>query len=97
MKDYYGIPNETVSLLFLCNSFGYFLAAMVNGYLVHKLGQQGSMYLGAINLLIAYALVASGFPFGVMAVLMVLQGSGVGKFIVKTFIVLLIFPEKNSV
>ena len=53
---------------------------MVNGYLVHKLGQQGSMYFGAINLLIAYALVASGFPFGVMAVLMVLQGSGVGKF-----------------
>ncbi|KAI7860296.1 major facilitator superfamily domain-containing protein [Circinella umbellata] len=77
LKDYYGIPNETVSLLFLCNSFGYFLAAMVNGYLVHKLGQQGSMYFGAINLLIAYALIASGFPFGIMAVLMVLQGSGV--------------------
>ena len=54
---------------------------MVNGYLVHKLGQQGSMYFGAINLLIAYALIASGFPFGIMAVLMVLQGSGVGKFI----------------
>ncbi|KAI9490458.1 major facilitator superfamily domain-containing protein [Zychaea mexicana] len=77
LKDFYGIPNETVSLLFLCNSFGYFLAAMVNGYLVHKLGQLGAMYFGAINLLIAYSLIATGFPFGIMAILMVLQGSGV--------------------
>ncbi|KAI9269146.1 major facilitator superfamily domain-containing protein [Phascolomyces articulosus] len=77
LKDYYGIPNETVSLLFLCNSFGYFLSSMVYGYLAHKLGQLGTLYFGAINLLIAYSLIANGFPFGVMGALMVLQGTGV--------------------
>ncbi|KAI8143553.1 major facilitator superfamily domain-containing protein [Fennellomyces sp. T-0311] len=77
LKDYYSIPNETVSLLFLCNSFGYFLAAMVNGYIVHRLGQVGAMYFGAIILLVAYSFIASGLPFGVMAALMVVQGAGV--------------------
>ncbi|KAI8143552.1 major facilitator superfamily domain-containing protein [Fennellomyces sp. T-0311] len=77
LKDYYSIPNETVSLLFLCNAFGYFLFAMVNGYIVHRLGQVGAMYFGAGILLVTYSFIVSGLPFGVMAALMVVQGAGI--------------------
>lgn len=79
MKDYYDVSNQTVSMLFLCNSFGYFVSAIANGYLVQKFGQLGTIYFGASVLVFGYSVIAYGFPFYVMAVLMVLQGAGVGK------------------
>lgn len=78
LKQYYGIPNETVSLLFLCNSCGYFVSAAANGFLVHNMGQLGALYFGASLLIIAYLLLCMGFPFGVMASLMLIQGAGIG-------------------
>lgn len=77
LKDYYDVSNQTVSMLFLCNSFGYFVSAIANGYLVQKFGQLGTIYFGASVLVFGYSVIAYGFPFYVMAVLMVLQGAGV--------------------
>lgn len=55
------------------------MSAIANGYLVQKFGQLGTIYFGAGVLVFGYSVIAYGFPFYVMAVLMVLQGAGVGK------------------
>ncbi|KAI8376411.1 major facilitator superfamily domain-containing protein [Radiomyces spectabilis] len=77
LKRYYDIPDQTVSLFFLFNAVGFFSAAGMNGYLVHRLGQLGTVYLGSCLLLVVYILLMNGFIFPVMSVLMLFQGAGV--------------------
>lgn len=58
---------------------GYFVSAAANGYMVHRLGQLGAIYLGGSILVVAYSLLIGGLPFKVMACIFVLQGCGIGK------------------
>ncbi|KAI8377852.1 major facilitator superfamily domain-containing protein [Radiomyces spectabilis] len=77
-KSYYDIPDNVVSLLFLFNACGVFISASINGWLVHKIGQRRTMYLGAAAVLVAYSSIMQGFPFKVTIALMMLEGAGAG-------------------
>ena len=78
MKEHYGITDSVVSRLFLCCAFGFFSAAMANGYLVHKLGQKGTMYAGGTAIVFAYLVLMQGVAFEIMCFAMVFIGSGYG-------------------
>ncbi|KAG1452945.1 hypothetical protein G6F56_007690 [Rhizopus delemar] len=78
VKQYYDIPNETVSLLFLCSACGFFISASLNGYIVHKIGQLNTIYLSAILQGISFSILMMGFPFPVMGLSMGLTGFGSG-------------------
>lgn len=72
----YNISEGTVSLLFLCTAFGFFISAGLNGYIVHKIGQLKTLYLGSTLMLLAFSVIAMGFPFIVMACAMPVVGAG---------------------
>ncbi|KAI7862229.1 major facilitator superfamily domain-containing protein [Spinellus fusiger] len=76
-KDHYGIPDETVSLLFLFNASGFMLSAAVNGLMVKFLGQRATLYIGSFIVLAAYILLMQGFEFWVACMLMTLLGCGI--------------------
>lgn len=76
MKLYYGISNETISALFLCSAFGFFISAGLNGYIVHRIGQLKTLYLGAISMVVAFATISTGPPFLVVACTMPFVGAG---------------------
>jgi fucose permease len=76
LKQYYGIPNETISLLFLCSAFGFFLSASLNGTIVHRLGQLKTLYLGSSVMVVSFMVLSMGFPFPVMACTMPFVGAG---------------------
>ncbi|ORY00106.1 MFS general substrate transporter [Basidiobolus meristosporus CBS 931.73] len=76
MKQYYNIPNETISLLFLCSALGFFSSASINGYIVHRLGQLRTLYLGAGMMLFSYSFLMFGFPFPLMCGFIVFTGAG---------------------
>ncbi|OBZ88573.1 Bypass of stop codon protein 6 [Choanephora cucurbitarum] len=76
LKQYYNVPNETISLLFLCSAFGFFLSAGLNGYIVHRIGQLNTLYLGSCTMFVSFAILSAGFPFPVMAITMPFVGAG---------------------
>jgi fucose permease len=76
IKLYYNISNETISTLFLCSAFGFFLSAGLNGYIVHRIGQLKTLYLGSITMLVAFTVISMGFPFYIMACTMPFVGAG---------------------
>lgn len=76
IKKYYNISNETISTLFLCSAFGFFIAAGLNGYIVHRIGQIKTLYLGSITMLIAFSTISLGLPFHIMACAMPFAGAG---------------------
>ncbi|KAG1045255.1 hypothetical protein G6F43_011307 [Rhizopus delemar] len=78
VKQYYDIPNETVSLLFLCSSIGFFTSALMNGFIVHRIGQLNTIYMGSCMQLSAHIVLMMGFPFPVMAAAMACAGMGIG-------------------
>lgn len=76
MKLYYDISNETISTLFLCSAFGFFISAGLNGYIVHRIGQLKTLYLGSALMLAAFVLIAIGMPFTVVACTFPFVGAG---------------------
>lgn len=76
MKLYYDISNETISTLFLCSAFGFFISAGLNGYIVHRIGQLKTLYLGSALMLAAFVLIAIGVPFTVVACTFPFVGAG---------------------
>lgn len=72
----YDISEGTVSLLFLCSAIGFFVSAGLNGYIVHKIGQKNTLYLGSTAMLIAFSIISMGFPFVIMACTMPIVGAG---------------------
>ncbi|KAI9475449.1 MAG: major facilitator superfamily domain-containing protein [Benjaminiella poitrasii] len=76
LKQYYQIPNETISLLFLCSAFGFFASAGMNGTIVHRLGQLKTLYLGSTSMLVAFFVLSWGVPFPVMICIMPFVGGG---------------------
>jgi fucose permease len=78
LKEYYDIPNETVSLFFLCGACGFFTSAALNGTLVHHFGQLKTIYIGATILFSSYLFLMMGLPFPVMGFFLICVGSGIG-------------------
>lgn len=76
LKEYYNIPNETISMLFLCSAIGFFISAGLNGYIVHKIGQLKTLYLGSITMFFAFIILSLGLPFPVMVCTMPFVGAG---------------------
>jgi MFS family permease len=76
LKEYYSVSDGQVSILFLLQAGGYFVMAFSNGYVVSKITQKGSLYLGCTMLLIGYIVILFGLPFVVMCVMMVIVGGG---------------------
>ncbi|KAF7726415.1 hypothetical protein EC973_008749 [Apophysomyces ossiformis] len=77
LRIHYDVNIQTVSLLFLCNAIGFLISAASNGYMVHRFGQLGAIYIGSVGVLLSYLLLMQAFPFTITCALMVLQGSGV--------------------
>ncbi|KAI9314969.1 major facilitator superfamily domain-containing protein [Dichotomocladium elegans] len=77
LKDFYDIPSETVSFLFLFNSMGYLVSALSNGHIVQRFGQLNTLYMGGIMLCFTYTVISFGLPFPIMAGFMLIQGMGV--------------------
>jgi fucose permease len=70
IREYYGVNKAIVSLLLLCTSAGYLMAAFNSGLLVQKLGQRrflllgtGALMLGALSISTVPAFVLLAFPF----------------------------------
>jgi fucose permease len=78
LKEYYDIPNETISLFFLCGACGFFTSAALNGTLVHHFGQLKTIYIGATILFSSYLFLMMGLPFPVMGFFLICVGSGMG-------------------
>lgn len=76
LKIYYDISNETISTLFLCSAFGFFISAGLNGYIVHRIGQLKTLYLGSGLMLISFSLIATGMPFKAVACTFPFVGAG---------------------
>ncbi|KAI8079598.1 major facilitator superfamily domain-containing protein [Gilbertella persicaria] len=76
LKQYYDVPNETISLLFLCSACGFFLSAGLNGTIVHRIGQLNTLYLGSCTMFVAFSILSLGLPFPIMACTMPFVGAG---------------------
>lgn len=76
IKEYYNISDSLVSILFICQALGYFVAAFSNGWIVHKIKQLGALYLGAGLTVLAYILLLIGLPFPAMCCFMPILGAG---------------------
>jgi fucose permease len=76
VKEYYGITDGIVSLLFMCSALGFVTSASLNGILVHKLGQRPLIYFATALIVAAFAFLSAGFPFGAMGFFMACSGFG---------------------
>jgi len=76
LKEYYSVSDSLVSILFLLQAGGYFVMAFSNGWVVSKITQRGSLYLGCSMLVIGYLVILFGLPFPVMCVMMIIVGGG---------------------
>ncbi|KAG2189077.1 hypothetical protein INT44_004219 [Umbelopsis vinacea] len=76
LKEYYSVSDSLVSILFLLQAGGYFVMAFSNGYVVSKITQKGSLYLGCTMLVIGYLVILFGLPFPVICVMMIIVGGG---------------------
>ncbi|ORY94496.1 major facilitator superfamily domain-containing protein [Syncephalastrum racemosum] len=77
LKEYYKVPDETVSILFFVDALGFFFSAAANGYLVQKLGQRNALSLGAVSVALSYILIGQGFAFNYVAAFMFMQGASI--------------------
>ncbi|KAI8889264.1 MFS general substrate transporter [Backusella circina FSU 941] len=76
IKEYYGITDGIVSLLFMCSALGFVTSASLNGTLVHKVGQRPLLYFAATLIVVAFAFLSAGFPFGAMGFFIGCSGFG---------------------
>lgn len=85
LKEYYRVPDETVSVLFFWDALGFFFSAAANGYLVQKLGQRNALSLGAASVALSYTLIAQGFAFNCVSAFMFMQGASIGNSFILVF------------
>ncbi|CAO3670492.1 unnamed protein product [Umbelopsis ramanniana] len=76
LKEYYSVSDSLISILFLLQAGGYFAMAFSNGWVVSKITQRGSLYLGCFMLVVGYIVILFGLPFPVMCVMMIIVGGG---------------------
>ncbi|ORY93856.1 major facilitator superfamily domain-containing protein [Syncephalastrum racemosum] len=78
IRAYYQLSEYyTVSLLFIFTTVGFFLAAFTNGYLIERISQARTAFVGCISLLVGYLVVLFAVPFPAMCCMMVFIGYGV--------------------
>ncbi|KAK0626182.1 major facilitator superfamily domain-containing protein [Immersiella caudata] len=78
IEIYYNISYTTVSLLFLSPFVGYLLAALLNNYIHHFLGQRGVAVLGPLCRLIGFVPMACHPPYPALPLVMLVTGFGNG-------------------
>jgi fucose permease len=77
ISNHYHVDKAIVSLLFLCSSAGYLIAAFNSGLLVKKLGQRLFLLLGVGTIIIGAFSVSIVPPFALLTVPFFLVGFGV--------------------
>ncbi|KAK0651393.1 major facilitator superfamily domain-containing protein [Cercophora newfieldiana] len=78
IETYYEISYTIVSLLFLSPFVGYLLAALLNNYIHHYLGQRGIAVLGPVCRLIGFIPLACHPPYPALPIVMLVTGFGNG-------------------
>src|SRR5438046_2727398 len=63
MQTTYHTGKDTISLLFLAGTFGYFMASFNNGLLLDKLGNRRFLLLATLIIGLGFALLSSRPPF----------------------------------
>ncbi|KAI8099172.1 major facilitator superfamily domain-containing protein [Halteromyces radiatus] len=76
IKAQYGLTQYVVSIVFLCTTAGYMLAAVMNGYLIRKYNQVGTAMIGSVSLVAGYLVFSCPIPFPVLCVFMIFIGFG---------------------
>ncbi|CDH57842.1 major facilitator superfamily mfs_1 [Lichtheimia corymbifera JMRC:FSU:9682] len=77
IKAHYGLSQYVVSIIFLCNTCGYMMAAVSNGFLIKYLSQAKTALIGSISMVLGFLVILFALPFPVMCVFMVAVGFGV--------------------
>lgn len=77
IKAHYGLSQYVVSIIFLCNTCGYMMAAVCNGFLIKYLSQAKTALIGSVSMVLGFLVVLFALPFPVMCVFMVAVGFGV--------------------
>ncbi|SAL95030.1 hypothetical protein [Absidia glauca] len=83
IKAQFGLNQYVVSIVFLCTTLGYMLAAVANGYLIRRFSQVTSAMIGSISLVLGYLLFSCAIPFPVLCVFMICIGFGLA--LIQTF------------
>ncbi|KAH8677271.1 major facilitator superfamily transporter [Xylariales sp. PMI_506] len=78
IEPYYGVSYTLVSLLFLVQFVGYFVAAMINNLMHHHFGQRGVAIAIPLTRLAGYIGLLLHPPFAALPPLMLLPGFGNG-------------------
>ncbi|KAI8147114.1 major facilitator superfamily domain-containing protein [Fennellomyces sp. T-0311] len=77
IKAHYNLSEYVVSIIFLCNTAGYMLAAILNGYMIRYFSQSKTALIGACFMAIGFLIVIFAVPFAVYCASMVIIGFGV--------------------
>ncbi len=77
MQTTYHTGKDTISLLFLAGTFGYFMASFNNGLLLDKLGNRRFLLLATLMMALGFALLSSRPPFFLLLLGIVPIGFGV--------------------
>lgn len=77
MQSTYHTGKDTISLLFLAGTAGYFIASFNNGLLLNKLGNQRFLLLATVIMGLGFALLSSRPPFFLLLLGIVPIGFGV--------------------
>ncbi|KAJ8659474.1 hypothetical protein O0I10_004839 [Lichtheimia ornata] len=76
LKERYGLTQYVVSIVFLTTTFGYFLAAFTNGYLIQKTSQATTALIGAVSMVMGFLVIAVSVPFPAMCCMTTFIGFG---------------------
>ncbi|HXL37903.1 MAG TPA: MFS transporter, partial [Ktedonobacteraceae bacterium] len=76
MQTTYHTGKDTISLLFLAGTFGYFVASFNNGLLLDKLGNRRFLLLATLIIGLGFALLSSKPPFFLLLLAIVPIGFG---------------------
>ncbi len=77
ISSHYGVDKAIVSLLFLCSSAGYLVAAFNSGLLVKNLGQRRFLLLGASAIIVGALSVSIMPPFALLTLPFFFVGFGI--------------------
>ncbi|KAG2222561.1 hypothetical protein INT45_002692, partial [Circinella minor] len=77
IKDHYVVYQTVISTVFLCYASGFAIAALLDGMIITKLTQAKTMMIGALALVIGFAMVFMALPFPALCVFYVFIGFGV--------------------
>ncbi|GAA6044287.1 hypothetical protein JCM8097_008677 [Rhodosporidiobolus ruineniae] len=80
MQSFYGVSFDKISLVFLANTAGYFLAASTSSFISHHMGLQWLLAIAAVSTISGSLGLALAPPFPVFIFTLVLAGYGNGVY-----------------